>query len=145
MLLQLALSFLLIFFFFSSFVEFYYIGSSFSSELFRSDVYSYGVILWELVTEKIPWDNLNSMQVFSSFKDIIYSTHRERHTHTCSLKEKVPPLSYLDSLIFSSTQVTHIYRENLAFSLIHDFLNENDSLRLSAQIGVKRWNWFFLV
>jgi hypothetical protein len=25
------------------------------------------VILWELATEKIPWDNLNSMQVFSSF------------------------------------------------------------------------------
>ncbi|KAF3781825.1 Serine/threonine-protein kinase [Nymphaea thermarum] len=28
----------------------------------KADVYSYGVILWELVTEKIPWDNLNSMQ-----------------------------------------------------------------------------------
>ncbi|CAN6467949.1 unnamed protein product [Victoria cruziana] len=30
----------------------------------KADVYSYGVILWELVTEKIPWDNLNSMQVY---------------------------------------------------------------------------------
>ncbi|THU56962.1 hypothetical protein C4D60_Mb11t22730 [Musa balbisiana] len=32
----------------------------------KSDVYSYGVILWELVTEKIPWDNLNSMQVVAA-------------------------------------------------------------------------------
>ncbi|KAJ6798683.1 putative serine/threonine-protein kinase [Iris pallida] len=32
----------------------------------KSDVYSYGVILWELVTEKIPWDNLNSMQVIAA-------------------------------------------------------------------------------
>ncbi|KAG6512983.1 hypothetical protein ZIOFF_031127 [Zingiber officinale] len=29
----------------------------------KSDVYGYGVILWELATEKIPWYNLNSMQV----------------------------------------------------------------------------------
>ncbi|XP_020113919.1 dual specificity protein kinase shkB-like [Ananas comosus] len=32
----------------------------------KSDVYSYGVILWELVTEKIPWDSLNSMQVIGA-------------------------------------------------------------------------------
>uniref|UniRef100_A0A0E0F8J3 non-specific serine/threonine protein kinase n=1 Tax=Oryza meridionalis TaxID=40149 RepID=A0A0E0F8J3_9ORYZ len=29
----------------------------------KSDVYSYGVILWEISTQKIPWDNLNTMQV----------------------------------------------------------------------------------
>uniref|UniRef100_A0ACD5ZVW9 Uncharacterized protein n=1 Tax=Avena sativa TaxID=4498 RepID=A0ACD5ZVW9_AVESA len=29
----------------------------------KSDVYSYGVVLWELVTQKIPWDTLNTMQV----------------------------------------------------------------------------------
>ncbi|WOL03259.1 3-phosphoinositide-dependent protein kinase B-like [Canna indica] len=32
----------------------------------KSDVYSYGVILWELVTEKIPWYNLNAMQVIAA-------------------------------------------------------------------------------
>ncbi|XP_063937879.1 serine/threonine-protein kinase oca2 isoform X2 [Daucus carota subsp. sativus] len=32
----------------------------------KSDVYSYGVVLWELATEKIPWDHLNSMQVIGA-------------------------------------------------------------------------------
>ncbi|PWA76910.1 PAS domain-containing protein tyrosine kinase family protein [Artemisia annua] len=32
----------------------------------KSDVYSYGVILWEITTGKIPWDNLNSMQVIGA-------------------------------------------------------------------------------
>lgn len=34
-------------------------------------MYSYGVILWELVTQKIPWENLNSIQVFL-FPVILY-------------------------------------------------------------------------
>ncbi|KAI3469204.1 hypothetical protein Pfo_025867 [Paulownia fortunei] len=32
----------------------------------KVDVYSYGVILWELVTQKIPWESLNSMQVIGA-------------------------------------------------------------------------------
>ncbi|KAI3735562.1 hypothetical protein L6452_15068 [Arctium lappa] len=28
-----------------------------------SDVNSYGMVLWDITTEKIPWDNLNSMQL----------------------------------------------------------------------------------
>ncbi|KAI3792236.1 hypothetical protein L2E82_06110 [Cichorium intybus] len=32
----------------------------------KSDVYSYGVVLWEITTEKIPWDSLNSMQVIGA-------------------------------------------------------------------------------
>ncbi|XP_047091269.1 RGS domain-containing serine/threonine-protein kinase A-like [Lolium rigidum] len=32
----------------------------------KSDVYSYGVVLWELATQKIPWDTLNTMQVIGA-------------------------------------------------------------------------------
>ncbi|KAM3278247.1 hypothetical protein ACQJBY_045856 [Aegilops geniculata] len=32
----------------------------------KSDVYSYGVVLWELVTHKIPWDTLNPMQIIAA-------------------------------------------------------------------------------
>ncbi|KAL7144327.1 hypothetical protein ABFS83_07G005300 [Erythranthe nasuta] len=32
----------------------------------KADIYSYGVILWELVTQKIPWESLNSMQVIGA-------------------------------------------------------------------------------
>ncbi|GKD33795.1 dual specificity protein kinase splA-like protein [Tanacetum coccineum] len=32
----------------------------------KCDVYSYGVVLWELTTEKVPWDGLNQMQVIGA-------------------------------------------------------------------------------
>ncbi|CAM0876336.1 unnamed protein product [Alopecurus aequalis] len=32
----------------------------------KSDVYSYGVVLWELVAQKIPWDTLHTMQVIGA-------------------------------------------------------------------------------
>ncbi|XP_074281537.1 uncharacterized protein LOC141606348 [Silene latifolia] len=32
----------------------------------KSDLYSFGVILWELATRRIPWENLNAMQVIGA-------------------------------------------------------------------------------
>ncbi|XP_071685640.1 uncharacterized protein [Rutidosis leptorrhynchoides] len=32
----------------------------------KCDVYSYGVVLWEIITGKIPWDDLNAMQVIAA-------------------------------------------------------------------------------
>ncbi|KAL3641884.1 hypothetical protein CASFOL_012699 [Castilleja foliolosa] len=32
----------------------------------KGDIYSYGVVLWELVTHKIPWDKLSSVQVIGA-------------------------------------------------------------------------------
>ncbi|KAL2921134.1 putative serine/threonine-protein kinase SIS8 [Bienertia sinuspersici] len=32
----------------------------------KSDIYSFGIILWELATQKIPWEHLNAMQVIGA-------------------------------------------------------------------------------
>ncbi|KAK9724952.1 hypothetical protein RND81_05G110900 [Saponaria officinalis] len=32
----------------------------------KSDLYSFGVVLWELATQKIPWEHLNAMQVIGA-------------------------------------------------------------------------------
>ena len=29
----------------------------------KADVYSYGVVLWEMLTAQLPWADLNTMQV----------------------------------------------------------------------------------
>uniref|UniRef100_A0A7N0ZWQ7 non-specific serine/threonine protein kinase n=1 Tax=Kalanchoe fedtschenkoi TaxID=63787 RepID=A0A7N0ZWQ7_KALFE len=43
----------------------------------KSDVFSFGVILWELVTESVPWSELNSLQVaYSVFHCVPCSLHK---------------------------------------------------------------------
>ena len=48
----------------------------------RSDVYSYGVVLWEITTEKIPWDGLKKMQV------IFHSRLQHSHFYSYDDEEK---------------------------------------------------------
>ena len=33
----------------------------------KSDIFSFGIILWELITQKRPWDGLSEFQVLSHF------------------------------------------------------------------------------
>ncbi|KAI3961671.1 hypothetical protein MKW92_015599 [Papaver armeniacum] len=55
----------------------------------KSDVYSSGVILWELATRKIPWDTLNSMQVIGAvgFMDQRMEIPKDTDPHWASLTE----------------------------------------------------------
>ncbi|KAI3870164.1 hypothetical protein MKW92_045782 [Papaver armeniacum] len=55
----------------------------------KSDVYSFGVILWELGTLKIPWDDLNPMQVIAAvgFMNQQIEIPKDTHPQWASLIE----------------------------------------------------------
>ncbi|KAF8392719.1 hypothetical protein HHK36_023068 [Tetracentron sinense] len=59
----------------------------------KSDVYSYGVILWELVTEKIPWENFTSIQdgmLCSTVHMIFYYYYYYYYAGDCSCRVHEP-------------------------------------------------------
>ncbi|KAL9688939.1 hypothetical protein QQ045_033366 [Rhodiola kirilowii] len=55
----------------------------------KSDVYSYGVILWELATGNVPWEDLNPMQVIGvvGFKNQRLQIPNDMNPHWASIIE----------------------------------------------------------
>ncbi|XP_071721084.1 serine/threonine-protein kinase STY46-like isoform X2 [Rutidosis leptorrhynchoides] len=72
----------------------------------KSDVYSYGVVLWELTTLKIPWDNFNPAQVIEA---VGFSNQR------LEIPKDVDPLwaSLIESCWYSESQLRPTFQEIL--------------------------------
>ncbi|KAL4560187.1 hypothetical protein LXL04_032336 [Taraxacum kok-saghyz] len=76
----------------------------------KSDVYSYGVVLWEITTEKIPWDDLNPIQVIGA---VGFMNRR------LEIPKDVDPLwaSLIESCLCSQPQSRPTFQEILLFKL----------------------------
>ncbi|CAA7017081.1 unnamed protein product [Microthlaspi erraticum] len=70
----------------------------------KSDIYSFGVVLWELATEKIPWETLNPMQVVGA---VAFMNKR------LEIPEDIDPrwISLIESCWHSDTKLRPTFQE----------------------------------
>jgi hypothetical protein len=78
--------------------------------LSRSDVFSYGVVLWEIMTQSIPWKDLSSLQV--SLSHILAHSNAHMHTSDVCLCFQDYGLLHIESNLYRVT-LTYFYMHHL--------------------------------